>query len=67
MIIDARSHDVLARHEARRIEDDEERSIGTATRATFWFVAIVLLLLWAGMSDVAALGPAPAAHASRSG
>ncbi|HSD54460.1 MAG TPA: hypothetical protein VLC47_09855 [Burkholderiales bacterium] len=36
-----------------RLEEEEDRSIGTAMRATFCFLAIVLLLLWAGMSDAA--------------
>jgi hypothetical protein len=32
---------------------DEERSIGAALRVTLLFVAIVVLLLWAGASDAA--------------
>jgi hypothetical protein len=41
------------------LEDEEEdRSIGTAMRATLCFVAIVVLLLWAGMSDAARAGAA---------
>jgi hypothetical protein len=51
---------------SRRLQDEEDRSIGTAMRATFWFVAIVLLLLWAGVSDAAlmptTLAAAVAAH-----
>jgi hypothetical protein len=67
MIIQARPHGVASREELRRIQDDEDRSIGTAMRATFWFVAIVLLLLWAGVSDAAPASPAPATHFARSG
>jgi hypothetical protein len=53
---------------SRRLQDAEDRSIGTAMRATFCFVAIVLLLLWAGVSDAARVGAAPAATVnSRSG
>ena len=36
---------------ARRIQEDEERSIGAAMRATLWFVVIVLLFAWAGVAD----------------
>ena len=54
---DAQSYGVAA----RRLQDEEDRSIGTAMRATFWFVAIVLLLLWAGVSDAAPTRAAPAA------
>jgi hypothetical protein len=32
---------------------DEERSIGAALRVTLLFVALVVLLLWAGVSDAA--------------
>jgi hypothetical protein len=49
---------------ARRLQDAEDRSIGTAMRATFWFVAIVLLLLWAGVSDAAPMRASPAAAAA---
>jgi hypothetical protein len=49
---------------SRRLPDEEDRSIGTAMRATFWFVAIVLLLLWAGVSDAAPLRATPAAAAA---
>lgn len=44
-----------------RLQDEEERSIGTAMRATLCFVAIVVLLLWAGVSDAARASAAPAA------
>ncbi|HET9044296.1 MAG TPA: hypothetical protein VFN70_14160 [Burkholderiales bacterium] len=60
---DAQSYRVAT----RRLQDEEDRSIGTAMRATFWFVAIVLLLLWAGVSDAAptraTAAAAVAAHA----
>ena len=60
---DAQSYRVAT----RRLQDEEDRSIGTAMRATFWFVAIVLLLLWAGVSDAAPTHATPtaavAAHA----
>lgn len=46
---------------SRRLQDEEDRSIGTATRATFSFVAIVLMLLWAGVSDAAPRPDPPAA------
>ena len=51
---------------SRRLQDEEDRSIGTAMRATFWFVAILLLLLWAGVADAAPVVAASApvvAHA----
>ena len=54
---DAQSYGVAA----RRLQDEEDRSIGTAMRATFWFVAIVLILLWAGVSDAAPMLDTPAA------
>jgi hypothetical protein len=57
---DAQSYGVAS----RRLQDEEDRSIGTAMRATFWFVAIVLLLLWAGVSDAAPTRAAPAATAA---
>ena len=61
---DAQSYRVAS----RRLQDEEDRSIGTAMRATFWFVAIVLLLLWAGVSDAAPLRATPAATvAARAG
>jgi hypothetical protein len=50
------------------LQDDEDRSIGTAMRATLCFVAIVLLLVWAGASNAAGSGAPPApAVAARSG
>jgi hypothetical protein len=57
---DAQSYGVAA----RRLQDAEDRSIGTAMRATFWFVAIVLLLLWAGVSDAELMRTTPAAAAA---
>jgi hypothetical protein len=54
---DAQSYGVAT----RRLQDEEDRSIGTAMRATFWFVSIVLLLLWAGVSDAAPPRATPAA------
>ncbi len=33
------------------VPDADERSIGDALRVTMLFVAIVLLLLWAGLAD----------------
>jgi hypothetical protein len=57
---DARSYEVAS----RRLQDEEDRSIGTAMRATFWFVVIVLLLLWAGVSDAAPQRAAPATVAA---
>ena len=54
---DAQSYGVAA----RRLQDEEDRSIGTAMRATFWFVAIVLMLLWAGVSDATPRRDTPAA------
>jgi hypothetical protein len=58
MVTQPRSHGVASQDELRRMQDADERSIGAATRATFWFVAIVVLLIWAGVSDAA---PADAA------
>jgi hypothetical protein len=46
---------------SRRLQDEEDRSIATAMRATFCFVAIVLLLLWAGVSDAAPMRAPPTA------
>lgn len=40
-----------------RAEFDEERSIREALRITLLFVAVVILLLWAGVADAAG-GPA---------
>ena len=45
-------------------EFDEERSIREALRITLLFVAVVILLLWAGVADAAngtAASPEPAA------
>ncbi len=63
MMTDAQFYGVAS----RRLQDEEDRSIGTATRATFWFVAIVLLLLWAGVSDAALIRIPPAAVAAHPG
>lgn len=53
---------------AHRIQDEEERSISTAMRATLWFVAIVLLLVWAGVADASSSsGAAVTAVAARAG
>jgi len=57
MMTDIQSYGIAS----RRLQDDEDRSIGTAMRATFGFVAIVLLLLWAGVSDAALRHFPPAA------
>jgi hypothetical protein len=63
-MIDARTYGASA----RRIQDEEERSINTAMRATLWFVAIVLLLAWAGVADAGALpGATVAAVAAGAG
>lgn len=63
-MIDAQYHDATA----RGLQDAEERSIDTAMRATLWFVAILLVLLWAGVSDAAWTGASPApAAATRTG
>lgn len=63
-MIDARTYGASA----RRIQDEEERSINTAMRATLWFVAIVLLLAWAGVADASSLpGATVAAVATRAG
>ena len=35
--------------------DADERSIGDALRITMLFVAVVLLLLWAGLADAGAI------------
>ncbi len=61
---DAQSYGVAS----RRLQEEEDRSIGTAMRATFCFMAIVLLLLWAGVSDAALMHVPPAAAvAARTG
>jgi hypothetical protein len=52
---------------ARKLQEDEARSIGTAMLATLAFVAIVLLLLWAGVSDAAAIPAIVHAVATPSG
>ncbi len=53
---------------AQRIQDEEERSISTAMRATLWFVAIVLLLVWAGVADASrSSGAGVAAVTARAG
>jgi hypothetical protein len=63
-MIDARTYDVSA----HRIQEEEERSINTAMRATLWFVAIVLLLAWAGVADASSPpGTTTAAIAARAG
>jgi len=51
-----------------RAEFDEERSIREALRITLLFVAVVVLLLWAGVADAAdgpAASPERAAISSR--
>lgn len=51
-----------------RGEFDEERSIGEALRITLLFVAVVILLLWAGVADAtggAAANPERPAISSR--
>lgn len=67
MVPQARSDAVAPREALRRMQDDEDRSIGAATRATFWFVAIVVLLIWAGVSDAAPDDGAPPTHCTRVG
>ncbi len=52
---------------ARRLQEDEARSIGTAMRTTLAFVAIVLLLLWAGLADAASIPAIIASFATRGG
>jgi len=53
---------------ADRIQDEEERSISTATRATLWFVVIVLLLVWTGVADASpSFGASVTAVAARTG
>jgi hypothetical protein len=54
-MIDTHYHDITA----HGLQEAEERSIGTAMRATLCFIAIVLLLLWAGVSDAAGSGTPP--------
>lgn len=64
MLTDVRFRDLAP----RSLQDEDERSIGTATRATLCFVAIVMLLLWAGISDAAQVSSVPAAAvAARTG
>jgi len=49
-------------------EYDEERSIREALRITLLFVAVVILLLWAGVADAAsgsAASPEPSAISFR--
>jgi hypothetical protein len=41
--------------ERRSAPDGEERSIREALRITLLFVAIVLLLVWAGLADAATI------------
>ena len=43
-------NDFEAAHRAP-VADADERSIGDALRVTMLFVAVVLLLLWAGLAD----------------
>ena len=40
---------------AQRAPDGDERSIRDALRITTLFVAVVLLLLWAGLSDASVI------------
>jgi hypothetical protein len=40
-----------AAQRASAVDDSDERSIREALRVTMLFVAVVLLLLWAGLSD----------------
>jgi hypothetical protein len=49
------------------LQEDEARSIGTAMRTTLAFVAIVLLLLWAGLADAASIPAIIASFAPRGG
>ena len=53
MFTDARIDAAAAPH---RLEEEEDRSIGIAMRATLCFVGIVVLLQRAGMSDAARAG-----------
>jgi hypothetical protein len=63
-MIDTRTYGASAHH----IQEEEERSINTAMRATLWFVTIVLLLAWAGVADAGSLpGATVAAVAARAG
>jgi hypothetical protein len=43
--------DVPASGDPPRAAFDEERSIGESLRITLLFVAVVILLLWAGVAD----------------
>ncbi|MGH8680821.1 MAG: hypothetical protein ACREVS_04570 [Burkholderiales bacterium] len=45
-----------------RGEFDEERSIREALRITLLFVAVVILLLWAGVADAASGQPGTPTH-----
>jgi hypothetical protein len=49
-----------------RGEQDDERSIGEALRITLLFVAVVILLLWAGVAETTnSAGPGRPAASSR--
>lgn len=67
MITPSRSHAVASHDEPRRTQADDDRSVGAAMQATFWFVAIVVLLLWAGVSEAVPGDAAPPIHCSRPG
>lgn len=67
MAMQARSPRVAPGDPLRQLQDDDERSIGAAARATLWFVAIVVLLIWAGVSDAAPAGTASPTHCTRAG
>jgi hypothetical protein len=45
--------EISAGGDAPGAEFDEARSIGGALRVTLLFVAVVILLLWAGVADAA--------------
>jgi hypothetical protein len=45
--------DAPAGGESPHDDFDEDRSIGEALRVTLLFVAVVILLLWAGVADAA--------------
>jgi hypothetical protein len=51
--------------DALRGEFDEERSIRSALRVTLLFVAVVVLLLWAGVADATTASPDRAPISSR--
>jgi len=58
--------DAGAGGDPHRGEQDDERSIGEALRVTLLFVAVVILLLWAGIAETAdAPGPEHPAASSR--